>query len=124
MSKITIAIDTLGGDNGAEPMIKGINDAIKIHDDVNIIVTGKEDELNPLIDKYSVPKEKIEVIHANEIITCHDAPVDAIRRKKDSSRDSLRKFREQMTHQSLIKNQIRSQIRNLKRKNNINLFRC
>ncbi|MBO5389556.1 MAG: phosphate acyltransferase PlsX [Lachnospiraceae bacterium] len=85
MSLITIAIDTLGGDHGAEFMIMGIKDALERHNDVNIIVTGDEKELNPLIEKYNVPKDKIKVIHTSEVITCHDAPVDAIRKKKDSS---------------------------------------
>lgn len=85
MSLITIAIDTLGGDHGAEFMIMGIKDALERHNDVNIVVTGDENELNPLIEKYNVPKDKIKVIHTSEVITCHDAPVDAIRKKKDSS---------------------------------------
>ena len=85
MSRITIAIDTLGGDNGAEPMIIGIKDALSKHNDVSIIVTGNENELNPLINKYNLPKDRISVIHASEVITCHDAPVEAIRKKKDSS---------------------------------------
>jgi len=85
MSSITIAIDTLGGDHGAEFMVMGIKDALERHNDVEIIVTGDEKELNPLIEKYNVPKDKIKIIHTSEVITCHDAPVDAIRKKKDSS---------------------------------------
>lgn len=83
--KITIAIDTLGGDNGAEYMMLGISEALAKYKDVNVIVTGNQDEINPLIDKYNINKEQIEVVHASEVITCHDAPVDAIRKKKDSS---------------------------------------
>ena len=85
MSSITIAIDTLGGDHGAEFMVMGIKDALERHNDVEIIVTGDEKELNPLIEKYNVPKDRINIIHTSEVITCHDAPVDAIRKKKDSS---------------------------------------
>ncbi len=85
MSNITIAIDTLGGDHGAEYMIMGIKDALDKHNDVSIIVTGDEKELNPLIEKYTLPVDRISVINTTEVITCHDAPVDAIRKKKDSS---------------------------------------
>lgn len=85
MDKITIAIDTLGGDNGAEPMIIGISEAMAKYDDINIIVTGKADELNTYIEKYNCDKERIEIINADEVITCHDAPVEAIRNKKESS---------------------------------------
>ena len=85
MDRIKIAIDTMGSDNGAEPMIVGIKEAFARHADVDITVYGKEDELNTLIDKYELDKQRISVVNATEEITCHDAPVDAVRRKKNSS---------------------------------------
>lgn len=85
MDKIVIAVDTLGTDNGSEYFVKGIADALKEFDDIEIIATGKEKELNELIDKYSVDKKRITVVNASEEITCHDAPVEAIRKKTESS---------------------------------------
>ena len=85
MDRPTIAIDTMGGDNGAEPMIVGIKAAMDKYSDFDIKVYGKEEELAALIDKYGVDRDRIEIVAATEEITCHDAPVDAIRRKKESS---------------------------------------
>ncbi|MGN0435440.1 MAG: phosphate acyltransferase PlsX [Wujia sp.] len=85
MDRITIAIDSLGSDNGSEPIIVGISNALKQFDDVDIIVTGKENELHSYIEKYNCDRSRITVIDAKEEITCHDAPVDAIRKKKESS---------------------------------------
>lgn len=85
MDRITIAIDTMGGDNGSEYMIMGISEAMAQYDDFDIIVTGKEDELNSYIEKYGCDRNRITVINATEEITCHDAPVEAIRKKKASS---------------------------------------
>ncbi len=85
MDKITISIDTLGGDNGAEPMIIGISEAMSKYNDVDFIVTGKEEELNTYIEQYGCDKERIQIVNATEVITCHDAPVEAIRNKKSSS---------------------------------------
>ncbi len=85
MDRPTIAIDTMGGDNGAEPMIVGIKAAMDKYSDFDIKVYGKEKELAGLIDKYGVDRERIEIVAATEEITCHDAPVDAIRKKKESS---------------------------------------
>lgn len=85
MDKITIAVDTLGSDNGSEVMIKGIADALKLYDDIQIIVTGREEELKAHIDKYGIDKSRIEIINATEEITCHDSPVMAIKKKTDSS---------------------------------------
>ena len=85
MEKIVIAIDTMGTDNGSAYFIQGIAEAMDLYDDLSFIVTGKEDELKTYIDQYGCDKTRIEIINATEEITCHDAPVDAIRRKKNSS---------------------------------------
>ncbi len=85
MKEIVIAVDTLGSDNGAEVMIKGIADALNDFDDIKIIVTGREAELKQYIEQYNIAKDRISIIDAAEEITCHDAPVEAIRKKKDSS---------------------------------------
>lgn len=85
MGNITIAIDTLGSDNGSEVMVKGVSNALKEFSDIDIILFGRENELNESIEKYACDKERVSVINVTEEITCHDAPVDAIRKKKDSS---------------------------------------
>lgn len=85
MEKIVIAIDTMGTDNGSAYFVQGIAEAMNLYDDLSFIVTGKEEELKTYIDQYGCDKTRIEVVDATEEITCHDAPVDAIRRKKNSS---------------------------------------
>ena len=85
MEKIVIAIDTMGTDNGSAYFVQGIAEAMDLYDGLSFIVTGKEEELKTYIDQYGCDKTRIEVVDATEEITCHDAPVDAIRRKKNSS---------------------------------------
>lgn len=85
MEKIVIAIDTMGTDNGSAYFVQGIAEAMDLYDDLSFIVTGKEEELKTYIDQYGCDKTRIEVVDVTEEITCHDAPVDAIRRKKNSS---------------------------------------
>ncbi len=85
MEKIVIAIDTMGTDNGSAYFVQGIAEAMDLYDDLSFIVTGKEEELKTYVDQYGCDKTRIEVVDATEEITCHDAPVDAIRRKKNSS---------------------------------------
>lgn len=85
MEKIVIAIDTMGTDNGSAYFVQGIAEAMDLYDDLSFVVTGKEEELKTYIDQYGCDKTRIEVVDATEEITCHDAPVDAIRRKKNSS---------------------------------------
>ena len=85
MEKIVIAIDTKGTDKGSAYFEQCIAEAMDLYDDLSFIVTGKEEELKTYIDQYGCDKTRIEVVDATEEITCHDAPVDAIRRKKNSS---------------------------------------
>lgn len=80
-----IVIDTLGGDNGAPVCVEGAVLGLKEHQDVSLILTGKKKELDELLSKYEYDKSRLTVIDCSEEITCHDAPVDAIKHKKDSS---------------------------------------
>lgn len=85
MNKFSIAIDTLGGDNGSKYMIMGIADAMKLKNDFDIIVTGHKKELKEHIKEFGVDESRITIIDSSEEITCHDSPVEAIRKKKQSS---------------------------------------
>lgn len=83
--RIVITVDTEGTDNGSEYIVKGVSDALKQFNDVDIILTGQEKELKAHINKYGIDENRVEIINAGQAITCHDAPVEAIRTKKDSS---------------------------------------
>lgn len=79
-----IIVDAMGGDKGPVEMIKGTIDAVNEYG-VNVILVGKEDIIENELKKYDYPKDKIEILGANDIITNEDDPAMAIRRKKDSS---------------------------------------
>lgn len=85
MDRYSIAIDTLGGDNGSRYMVMGIADAMKQASDFDVILTGHEDELKTYINEFNCDKTRITIIDSSEEITCHDSPVEAIRSKKKSS---------------------------------------
>ncbi len=80
-----IVIDTLGGDNGAQVCVEGAVEGLKKHPGVSVILTGKKKELDKLLSKYEYDKNRLTVIDCTEEITCHDAPVEAVKKKKDSS---------------------------------------
>ena len=80
-----IVIDTLGGDNGAPVCVEGAVEGLKKNPDVSLILTGKKKELSKLLSKYEYDKNRLTVIDCTEEITCHDAPVEAVKKKKDSS---------------------------------------
>ena len=86
MSYITnIALDAMGGDNGPAEMIKGAMDAIAKEPFMKVFLVGREDVIQKELTNYQYNKEQIEVVNATEVIETAEPPVNAIRRKKDSS---------------------------------------
>jgi len=80
-----IAIDAFGSDNAPFPEVEGAIIAIKEELCEKIYLVGKHDELEKQLEKYYYPKDKIEIVHASEIITMSDSPSRVVRQKKDSS---------------------------------------
>ena len=80
-----ILVDAFGGDNSPEQIIQGTIDAVNEQDGFTAILVGKEDIIEEELKKYSFNKERVEILHASEVITCEEEPTVAIRRKPDSS---------------------------------------
>ena len=80
-----VVVDAMGGDNAPASNVKGAIEAITELDEVKIILVGLEDKIKEELAKYEYNKEQIEVVNATEVISCNEPPVNAIRRKKDSS---------------------------------------
>lgn len=82
---ITIAVDAMGGDNAPSEIIKGAVLAVQEKNDIKVVLTGDENVIVNKLSEYNYDKNRILVVNAPEIITNNEAPVLAIRRKKDSS---------------------------------------
>lgn len=82
---VKVAIDAMGGDYAPAEVVKGAVLAVKEQASVKAVLVGVEEAIKEELKKYSYPSEQIEVVNATEVITNDEAPVMAIRRKKDSS---------------------------------------
>lgn len=80
-----IVIDCFGGDKSPSANVRGAVLALKKHDDLSLILTGDEEQIRQELDGCGYTGDRIEIVHAPEIITGDDKPVDAIRLKKESS---------------------------------------
>ncbi len=80
-----IVLDTLGGDLGAIEHVVGAVEALKLKNGFNLVLVGNKEELDAELNKYEYDKSRIETVNSTQIITCNDAPMEAIRRKTDSS---------------------------------------
>lgn len=80
-----VALDAMGGDNAPLEIIKGAIEAVNLDDTIKVFLVGKEDVINNILSTMEYNKEQIEVVNATEEITCDEAPVMAVRSKKNSS---------------------------------------
>ena len=79
-----IILDGMGGDNAPAEIVKGAVSASKeIEDEICII--GKEELIKAELAKYKYDPEKITTADATQTIEMDEAPVKAVRTKKDSS---------------------------------------
>lgn len=82
---IKVAVDAMGGDNAPGEIIKGAVDAVSRRNDIQVLLTGRKEALEAELNKFSYPKEQIQIVPASEVIETGEPPVNAIRKKKDSS---------------------------------------
>ncbi len=85
MDRVIVAVDAMGGDNSPGEIVRGCVEAVKADSRIYVKLVGKEPLVDKELNEYEYDKDHIEIINADEIITCDEAPVNAIRRKKNSS---------------------------------------
>ena len=82
---VKIIVDCFGGDHSPEANIDGAIAALRNFDDLYIILTGDQELLKAKLAERSYPADRVEIVHAPQVIDCNDRPTDAIRMKRDSS---------------------------------------
>ena len=86
--RCTIAVDTMGSDLGPTEFVRGLLYATEEFGlDCNFKLVGKGRLLERLVKvrKFSIDPSKIQIHHASEVVTMQDKPIQALRKKKDSS---------------------------------------
>lgn len=82
---IRIAVDVYGGDNAPGCVIDGALEALKAMDDVSILFCGAQAEVEGLLSGREYDAQRVSIVDAPDIITNHESPTLAIRRKLNSS---------------------------------------
>ena len=75
---ISIAIDAMGGDFGADPIISGVIEALK-ETEFKAVLVGDSNVIKPLIPQSYL--KNIEFLEASEVISMADGATDALKRK-------------------------------------------
>ena len=80
-----VALDAMGGDNAPGEIVKGAVDAVNEYTNIEVVLVGDSEKVEAELLKYQYDKERISVVHTTETISMDEPPVNAIRKKKDSS---------------------------------------
>jgi glycerol-3-phosphate acyltransferase PlsX len=82
-SRITIAVDGMGGDHAPEVVVEGAVLAAR-ELGVSILLVGPEKELKARLGK-DAASPNVEVVNATQVVEMDEHPANAVRQKPDSS---------------------------------------
>lgn len=83
--QVVIALDAMGGDYAPVETVKGAVEAVGEYPEIKVILVGQKEKIEKELSQYTFESERIEIVHAGEIIDMGEVPTKAIREKKDSS---------------------------------------
>lgn len=80
-----LIIDAFGGDNAPEEIIAGALEAMDDYKEMSVVFTGDEGIIKDLLNGHAELLSRIDIVHAPERISMDEPPVNAIKKKKNSS---------------------------------------
>src|SRR5262245_46519070 len=80
-----IALDALGGDHGPGPNVAGAALAVAAAPDLTAVLVGDQPRLESLLAAGPVPRDRVEIVHAAQVVEMKEKPAEALRRKPDAS---------------------------------------
>ncbi|MBQ8080592.1 MAG: phosphate acyltransferase PlsX [Clostridia bacterium] len=80
-----VYLDAMGGDNAPECTVLGALEALRADPDLKITLAGTVSAIEPYLTDSEDVRERILLVDTPDIITNHDAPVMAVRQKKQSA---------------------------------------
>ncbi|MBM3839173.1 MAG: phosphate acyltransferase PlsX [Verrucomicrobia bacterium] len=81
-----IAVDVMGGDHGHGVVIDGVQHALQA--DLGLTeayLVGERESIESYLKQANAHDRRIRIVHASEVLTMEDKPVEGLRRKKDCS---------------------------------------
>lgn len=80
-----VALDCMGGDNAPGCTIDGAVEALANCKNLEVYMVGRQEVIEKGLSGKTYDKDRLHIVHAEDIIETAEPPVMAIRRKKDSS---------------------------------------
>ncbi len=82
-SYLTLSLDVMSGENDPDASILGALELLSSRKDIKLILVGNSESIKNKIT--NADQNRIEIIHTDEVIEMDDSPIDALRKKKNSS---------------------------------------
>jgi len=82
---ITIALDAMGGDRGAEVCVPAGITMLRERSELKLILVGQLAAIEPHLPAAADVADRIEVVEATEVVGMDESAADALRKKKKSS---------------------------------------
>ena len=83
--RIVISVDAMGGDAGAQTVVLGMANSAKKNPDVDFLLHGPQDELEPIVAKRRDLSGRVEFRNATDVVTMEDKPSHVMRHGSGTS---------------------------------------
>ena len=79
-----IIVDAFGGDNAPVEILKGAAKAVATYG-CDIVLTGDEEKIRQAAQENGISLDRMEIVHASDVMTMEDHPKSILREHKESS---------------------------------------
>jgi phosphate acyltransferase len=81
-----IVVDVMGGDRGPDVVVYGARLALEeLSGITELFLVGNEADIQNALKKSRLTDKRVQVVHASQVLTMEDKPVEGLRKKKDCS---------------------------------------
>lgn len=80
-----IVVDAFGGDYAPFEIVAGAVKALQANEKLNLVLVGDKDKITEILQSLVFVSDRLEIVHAPDVVTMDDVPTVAIRTKKTSS---------------------------------------
>ncbi len=80
-----IVVDAFGGDYAPQEIVAGAVKALQANEKLEVVLVGDKDRITEILQSLVFVSDRLEIVHAPDVVTMEDIPTVAIRTKKTSS---------------------------------------
>ena len=80
-----IVVDAFGGDYAPQEIVAGAVKALHKNQNLKVVLVGDKEKITEILQNLVFVSERLEIVHAPDVVTMDESPTIAIRTKKTSS---------------------------------------